>query len=67
MGASGARMIPTRYNKHMIVSILYVLIEHETWDQITPTYPEADAVPAALSLAQFTVLPYYCMYNSSFL
>ena len=29
MGVSGARMIPTSCNKHIIVSILYVLIEHE--------------------------------------
>ena len=57
MGVSGARTIPTGYNKHMIVSILYVLIEHETWVQITPIHPEADTIPAALSTAPFTVLP----------
>ena len=30
MGISGARTIPTLYDKHMIISILYVLIEHES-------------------------------------
>ena len=43
---SGARTIPT-YDKHIIVSILYVFIEHESGFQITSTYPESDVVSAA--------------------
>ena len=58
MNVSGARMIPTRYDKHIIVSILYVLIGHEAWVQITCTKPESDAVSATLSLTSFTMLPY---------
>ena len=54
MDVSGARTIPTRYDKHIIVSILYVLIEHESGVQTTSTYPELDAGPDALSLVPFT-------------
>ena len=43
------------YDKHIIVSILYGLIEHESEGKITSTYPESDAVIAALSLTLFTV------------
>ena len=45
-------------DKHIIVSSLYVLIEHESYVQITFTYPESDAVSAVLSLAPFAMLPY---------
>ena len=57
-GDSGARTIPACYDKHIIVSILYVLIEHTSGVQITSKYPGLGAVSAALSLAPITVLPY---------
>ena len=64
---SGARMIPARYDKYVIVNILYVLIENESGIQITSRYPELGAVSDALSLAPITALPYYCMYRISYL
>ena len=58
MDVSRARTIPTWYDKHIIVSISHVLIEHEFLVQITSTYPESVDISAALSLTPFTVLPY---------
>ena len=58
MNVSGARTISTRYDKHISVSMFYVFTEHESWEQITSTFPKSDAVYATLSLMPFTVLSY---------
>ena len=45
-------------DKHIIFSSLYVLIEHESYVQITSTYPESGAVSPVLGLTPLAVLPY---------
>ena len=58
MRISGARTIPTLYDKHIIVSMFYVFTEHESGEQITSIFPESDSVSAALSLTSYTVLSF---------
>ena len=58
MCVSGARTIPTWYDKQIIGSMFYVFTEHESGEQITSKFPESGAVSAALSLTPFTVFSY---------
>ena len=58
LGVSGARTIPIWQEKHLLVSFLYVLIEHQYVAQITSTYPKSYNVSIALSLAAYIVIPY---------
>ena len=64
LGVFVVRMIPVKQEKHLLVSFLYVLIEHQSVVQITSTYPKSYNVSFALSLAACTVIPYKCMYDS---
>ena len=58
LGVSGARMIPVWQEKDLLVSFLYVLIEHQSVVKITSTYRKSYIGSVALSLAACTVIHY---------
>ena len=58
LGVSGARTIPVWQEKHLLVSFLYVLIEHQSVVQNNLHIPKSYNVSVALSLAAYTAIPY---------